>query len=420
MDDASAHSRFSMVHSPSSLPPYAAPFPVSPPRANMSSPAFEQFEIRDEFGVPFTHRLLFTRSVLDDSNPLIDGLLGHEGDGPRPGVVAIVDAGLAEATPGLLDTISQRFGRPGLPELRDTITVRGGEDAKNDPGVVDLVLAAVERHRIDRRSCLAVFGGGAVIDAVGFAASTAHRGVRLVRFASTVLGQLDAAIGVKNGVNRFGKKNFVGCFDVPVAVVCDEAMLETLSDRHWRSGFSEAVKIACLQDAAFLDAIDRDAERIRDRDLDAARPVIRRCAELHLRHIARGGDPFERNEARPLDFGHWAAHRLESLTDFEVAHGEAVSIGIALDTVYSALDGRLDDAVADRIVGVLDRLGLPIHHPMLHDPRLIAGLEEFRKHLGGRLTVTLLEDVGRPVDAHEVDRPRLADAADRLRTFADR
>ena len=178
----------------------------------MTSPATEQFEIADEFGVPFAHRLLFTRSVLDAGNPLVDDLFDH-GSEPRPGMVAVVDAGLAEATPGLLDAIEARFDRPTLPELREVVTVRGGEDAKNDPGVVDLVLASVERHHIDRRSYLAVFGGGAVIDAVGFAAATAHRGVRLVRFASTVLGQLDAAIGVKNGVNRFGKKNFIGCFD---------------------------------------------------------------------------------------------------------------------------------------------------------------------------------------------------------------
>lgn len=380
----------------------------------MTSPAFDQFEIRDDFAVPFSHRLCFTRSVLDDSNPLLDDLLGHHGDGPRPGVVAVVDAGLAGATPGLLAAISRRFDHAHLPRLRDTLLVPGGETSKNDAAVVDAVLDSVERHRIDRRSYLAVFGGGAVIDAVGFAASTAHRGVRLVRFASTVLGQLDAAIGVKNSVNRFGKKNFVGCFDVPTAVVCDEAMLETLPDRHWCSGFSEAVKIACLKDAAFLDALERDADRIRTRDLEAARPAIRRCAELHLRHITRGGDPFERHEARPLDFGHWAAHRLESISDFEITHGEAVSIGIALDTTYSMLAGRLDAGDAVRVISTLSRLGLPVHHPLLADPRLVDGLEEFREHLGGRLTVTLLNGIGRPADVHEIDRRMLADAIDRL------
>ena len=380
----------------------------------------DTFEIRDDFEVGFSHRLLFTQAVFDAANPLLDEVLRFDPAAPRPGVIAVVDAGLAEATPGMLDAIGRRFGDEALPELRDVITVRGGEDAKNDPGVIDLVLNAIDRHRIDRRSLLMVVGGGAVIDAVGFVASTAHRGVRLLRIASTVLGQLDAAIGVKNSVNRFGKKNFIGCFDVPVAVVCDEAMLATLPDRHWCSGFSEAVKIACLKDAAFLDLMERDADRIRSRDLDAARPVIRRCAELHLHHITRGGDPFERNEARPLDFGHWAAHRLESLSHFEITHGEAVSIGIALDTIYSVLDGRLAEATGERIVDVLRRLGLPVHHPLLHDDRLLDGLEEFREHLGGRLTVTLLEDVGRPIDVHEMDRSRLAAAAERLRAHADR
>lgn len=375
-------------------PPPREPIMTTPPPSD---------DFEESFSVAFDHGLRFTRSVLDGSNPLIDQLLTADPTAPRPGMIAVIDSGLLDADPGLPDAIRARFSDQRLPELRQTIVVPGGETAKNDPAIVDTVLAAIDRHRIDRRSMVAVFGGGAVIDAVGFAASTAHRGVRLVRFASTVLAQLDAAIGVKNGVNRFGKKNFVGCFDVPIAVICDEAMLETLSDRDWRSGFSEAVKIACLKDAPYLDLIETNAERIRDRDLVAARPVIRRCAKLHLQHIARGGDPFERAEARPLDFGHWAAHRLESITEFDTTHGEAVSIGIALDTMYSHLSGRLDRATADRVIGILRRLGLPVHHELLHGEALLSGVEEFREHLGGRLTITLLEGIGRPVDVHEID-----------------
>ncbi len=377
-----------------------------------TQPPSDDFE--ESFSVAFDHGLRFTRSVLDESNPLIDRLLAREPEAPRPGMIAVIDSGLLDADPGLPDAIRARFSDERLPELRQTIVVPGGEAAKNDPGIVDAVLAEIDRHRIDRRSLVAVFGGGAVIDAVGFAASTAHRGVRLVRFASTVLAQLDAAIGVKNGVNRFGKKNFVGCFDVPIAVICDEAMLETLTDRDWRGGFSEAVKIACLKDAPYLELIETNAERIRDRDLDAARPVIRRCAELHLQHIARGGDPFERAEARPLDFGHWAAHRLESITDFATTHGEAVSIGIALDTMYSHLSGRIDRSTADRVIDILRRLGLPVHHELLHGDALLAGIEEFREHLGGRLTITLLEGVGQPVDVHEIDPDLIGRSADLL------
>ncbi|MEE2973527.1 MAG: 3-dehydroquinate synthase [Planctomycetota bacterium] len=366
-------------------------------------PRFET-EIRDDFQVGFTHRLLFGRDTLEPASPVLRQAFGAQGGGPRPGMVAVIDSNLAATRPELASALAHRCEDETLPELRRILVVPGGEAAKNDPAVVDAVLAAIEAHRIDRRSYVAIFGGGAVIDAAGFAASTAHRGVRVVRFASTVLAQLDAAIGVKNGVNRFGKKNFQGCFDVPTAVVCDERMLESLDDRDWRSGFSEAVKIACLKDPAFLDRIEADAARIRERDADAARPVIHRCAELHLRHISRGGDPFERAEARPLDFGHGVAHRLESISDFQVTHGEAVSIGIAVDTVYSELDGRLDPGASARILSVLRELGLPVHHDLLADPRIFDGLEEFREHLGGRLTVTLLEDVGRPVEVHAMDR----------------
>ena len=197
-------------------------------------PRFET-ETRDDFQVDFAHRLLFDRDTLEPSSPVLGRIFGSEAGGPRPGLVAVIDSNLAAARPELASTLAERFDDRTLPELRRILVVPGGETAKNDPAVVDEVLAAIEHHRIDRRSYVAVFGGGAVIDAAGFAASTAHRGVRVVRFASTVLAQLDAAIGVKNGVNRFGKKNFQGCFDVPVAVVCDERMLESLNDRDWRS-----------------------------------------------------------------------------------------------------------------------------------------------------------------------------------------
>ncbi|MDG2020362.1 MAG: 3-dehydroquinate synthase [Phycisphaerales bacterium] len=361
-------------------------------------------EIRNDFGVPFTHRLLFDRDVLDPANPLVDAVFTRErDDAPPAGMIAVIDQGLADARPGIQEAISKRFSGSALPELREIILIPGGEACKNDPSIIDRILEAVERHRIDRRSYVAIFGGGAVLDAAGFAASTAHRGVRIVRFASTVLSQLDAAIGVKNGVNRFEKKNFIGSFDVPTAVICDEAMLDSLDRRVWREGFSEAVKIACLQDASFFDAIADSADLIREGDLDAARPIIRRCAKMHLDHIADGGDPFERLEARPLDFGHWSAHRLESMSGFDLNHGEAVAIGICLDSTYSHLIGRLDKAAFERIIDVMTRLGLPITHPLLSDDRLIAGLEEFREHLGGRLTITLLEEIGRGVDVHEVD-----------------
>jgi len=216
---------------------------------------------------------------------------------------------------------------------------------------------------------------------------------------------------VKNGINLGRRKNYVGTFAVPHAVICDEAFLESTPEWSWIGGFSEAVKIALLRDPALLARIERDAAGIRARDMHAAMPVIVRSAELHWRHIALGGDPFETRSARPLDHGHWLAHRLEGLTDGALPHGQAVAIGIAVDTAYAANAGMLSAAEADRVMSVLRALSLPTSHPLLSEPdALIAGLEEFREHLGGRLTITLLRAVGDPVDVHEVDERLLRGA----------
>ncbi len=147
--------------------------------------------------------------------------------------------------------------------------------------------------------------------------------------------------------------------------------------------------------------------------------MIRASARLHLDHITRGGDPFEMNEARPLDFGHWSAHKLEVLTHFELRHGEAVAIGVAIDTVYSSLVHGLPKADARRVLQCLAELGFNLSPPVVSDSAaLFAGLEEFRQHLGGRLTLTMLEAVGKPLDVHEVDRERMRQAIEEVAQFA--
>src|SRR5690606_29750183 len=168
----------------------------------------------------------------------------------------------------------------------------------------------------------------------------AHRGIRHLRVPTTVLSQNDSGMGVKNGINYRGKKNFVGTFSTPVAVFNDNLFLLTLDERAWLSGISEAVKVALIKDAGFFNWIERHADSLRRRDSADMDYLIFRYAELHLHHIA-GADPFGFGSSRPLDFGRWSAHKLEQLSDFEVLHGEAVAIGIALATVYSAIIGML-------------------------------------------------------------------------------
>jgi 3-dehydroquinate synthase len=184
-------------------------------------------------------------------------------------------------------------------------------------------------------------GGGAVLDMVGYAAATAHRGIRLIRVPTTVLAQNDSGVGVKNGINAFGKKNFLGTFAPPYAVLNDIDFLTTLDDRDWRSGIAEAVKVALIKDANFFEFITTNAKALARRDMDSMQHLVYRCAQLHLNHIANSGDPFEKGSSRPLDFGHWAAHKLEQLTHYNLRHGEAVAIGIALDTTYSYMAGML-------------------------------------------------------------------------------
>jgi 3-dehydroquinate synthase len=144
--------------------------------------------------------------------------------------------------------------------------------------------------------------------------------------------------------------------------------------------------------------------------------MIRRCAELHMRQIAHGGDPFETGSARPLDYGHWSAHKLESLTKHHVRHGEAVAIGMALDARYAVLAGLLAPGAEERICALLEFLGFRLWHPALESGRphgelaLIEGLREFQEHLGGELTITLLEDIGRGVEVHAIEEAWVLDS----------
>jgi 3-dehydroquinate synthase len=291
------------------------------------------------------------------------------------------------------------------------LVIEGGETAKNDPQVLERVLDAIHDARLCRHSYVAVIGGGAVLDVVGYAAATAHRGIRLIRIPTTVLAQDDSAVGVKNGVNAYGAKNYLGTFAPPFAVINDLAFLTTLTDRDWRSGIAEALKVALVRDPEFFDAIEHDAARLSARDAEAMERLVRRSAALHLAHIAAGGDPFELGTSRPLDFGHWAAHKLEQLTDHRLRHGEAVAIGIALDSTYAYLTGLLGEPDWRRILALFTAVGLDVSAPELSqwledpgNPRcVLRGLEEFREHLGGELTVMLLRGIGQPIDVHEID-----------------
>ncbi len=369
------------------------------------------------FGVEWVHRVRFTRDAFAPENHALRGVIRKGPDEPRRAIICF-DAGLLDVQPELLSRAMDHAQSTAELEIAtDPVVLPGGETCKNDFAHTEAVIKAIHDGGLCRRSYVIAIGGGAMLDVAGYAAAIAHRGVRLIRFPTTTLAQDDSGVGVKNGINAFGKKNFLGTFVPPWAVINDLDTLTTLSDRDWRAGFSEAVKVACIKDQSFFEVIEARAEAINARDLSAAEPIIQRSAELHLEHIVAGGDPFELNEARPLDFGHWAAHKLEVMTNFTLKHGEAVAIGIALDVACSHLAGWLSESDASRIHTCLHALGFTLWHDALDDqPTLLAGLEEFREHLGGRLTISMLKGIGRSFEVHEMDHARIAKAIDQLRS----
>ncbi len=370
--------------------------------------------INQSFSVTYRYSLHSTRDAFAPKNPLLDSLFGEFGRGHRIKALFVIDQGVARCFPDLQEQIGTYCDQSKHIEFRGALVLPGGEAAKNDPVHVEKVLRAIESEHICRHSFVVAIGGGALIDMVGYASALAHRGVRHIRIPTTVLAQNDAAVGVKNGVNYFGKKNFLGTFSIPFAVINDDTFLRTLDDRDWISGMAEAMKVALLKDPVFFDFLDRQAERLRQRDPESMNRLIHRCAEIHMQHIAQGGDPFERGSSRPLDFGHWSAHRLEYLTGYALRHGEAVAMGIALDLRYSCLKGWLNTDLLERIYAVFERLGFDLGIP-LEEKRiaeLLQGLEEFQEHLGGNLTLAMIREVGDPFDIHEVDLTLMRKAID--------
>ena len=370
--------------------------------------------LQQDVEVKFTYGVHFTRGLFEITNPLLSEVVGAANNKAKSILVA-VDSGVLECHPLLLANITSYANHYAdkINLVAEPIIIPGGEAAKNDPGLIDRLHREIEQVGLCRHSYVLAIGGGAVVDMVGYAAATAHRGIRLIRIPTTVLAQNDSGVGVKNGINAFGKKNFLGTFAPPVAVLNDFDFLDTLSDRDWRSGIAEAVKVALIKDRGFFEFIRDHAEDLARRDTKAMEYLVYRCCQLHLDHIANYGDPFEMGSSRPLDFGHWAAHKLEHLTNYRLRHGEAVAIGMALDCTYSYLTGLLGRADWSQIIETLKQLGFELYVLELSsnlaqinsESSIFCGLVEFREHLGGELAIMLLQELGKGMEVNQVNIP---------------
>ena len=376
----------------------------------------QRIVVRHDFPVVFTRHLFAPR------NRALRDALTRDGGNRRHRCLVLLDQGVAAAFPRLAEQIGAYFEihAKALQLVRAPLVLPGGEGIKQSAAPVRRMLAALRAGNICRHSfCIAV-GGGAFLDAAGLAAALFHRGVRFVRVPTTALAQCDSGVGVKNAINYAGAKNLLGTFAPPWAVLNDADFLDSLPLPLLLDGLAEAVKVAAIKDAEFFRLIERSVRKIRRRDLPTIRRILQRCALLHLDHIATSGDPYELGTARPLDYGHWAAHKLELLSKHRLSHGHAVAIGIALDAFYAARIGLLPQKEADRLVAILRACGLPTFAPELSRadrrgrPTVLAGLEEFRAHLGGELTVTFPAPFGSRREIHAVDPALMAECISAL------
>jgi len=392
---------------------------------NVSLPKLEsdskQLCFQQRFSVAYEFPVLFTRDVFASGNPALRDVVGSE-KFKASLLVFVVDEGVLREMSDLKRRIAGYVEACSTLALAGPIEiVAGGEAAKNTPDLVTRLQQSFVAAGLDRHSHVIGVGGGAVLDLVGYAAATTHRGIRHIRIPTTVLAQNDSGVGVKNGINAFGMKNMLGTFMPPNAVINDSAFIDILPGREKRAGMAEAVKVALIRDQNFFAWLEEKADALAIFASEPLEKLIRHCALLHMHQIAQGGDPFERGSVRPLDFGHWAAHRLEVLSDYDLRHGEAVAIGMALDTRYSVLTGLLPAGDDIRVCRLLKRLGFSLWHEacdrLAPDGRrlLLTGLEEFREHLGGELTVTLLGGIGTGIEVHAMEENLICEALDWLR-----
>lgn len=376
--------------------------------------------IEQKISVPFAFPVVFTDHIFAQDNPVLVEVMNRLREGRQHRAMAFVDENVRRAAPKILTQIEEYFhAQAETMKLAAPVQVAvGGESAKNDLNRnFDWAAQMLDCH-LDRHAFVLIIGGGAVLDAVGFAASLVHRGLRIIRIPTTVLAQNDGGVGVKTGINFRGVKNALGTFTPPFAVINDFQFLLTLNDREWRSGVAEAFKVAIIRDRDFFDWLNEHAKKLHARDEASMRHLVRHCAELHLEHIRAGGDPFEMGHARPLDFGHWSAHKLEALSDFSISHGDAVAAGILLDSAYAMERGWMNEIDFRELHASLGAVGFPAWHKELEGEDIFDGLREFQEHLGGELCVTFPKEIGARHEVHDIDFDVMRRALAKIKALA--
>ena len=331
--------------------------------------------------------------ILEDPALYASALAGRRAAVVTNEVVAPLYAGRLEDT----------LRRAGAAAVQRIVLPDG--EAHKDWRTLDLIFAALLHERADRRTVLVALGGGVVGDMTGFAAATYQRGIAHVQVPTTLLAQVDSSVGGKTAINHPLGKNMVGAFHQPAAVIADTSTLATLPARELAAGLAEIVKYGAIRDLGFLGWIEANAARLKAREPGALAHAIHRSCKIKAEIVA--ADERESGARALLNFGHTFGHAIESAAGYGAwLHGEAVATGMVLAADFSARQGRMPGAEAQRLSRLLASLGLPVKPPAFPTDTWLEYMGRDKKNEDGRITLILLERLGdarivkdAPVDA---------------------
>lgn len=314
----------------------------------------------------------------------------------RNGATADLPVLLRDLHPGAVPVIISddqvAAARPSPIPGATRLTFPAGEHHKNRKSWAMLTDQLLEAGA-DRQTVIVAHGGGVTTDLAGFVAATFLRGVPWVAVPTSTLAMVDASVGGKTGVDTAAGKNLVGAFHPPSAVVCDPASLETLPERHYCEGLAEAVKHAAIADAAYGEWIMAHRDAILARDPATVVTLVHRSVECKAGIV--GEDEHEAGHRAVLNAGHTVAHAIEVATDFAVPHGEAVGIGLVIESRIAEVMGVCDAGTADRIAALLEALHLPMRPSATLDrPRCLAAMRVDKKNRHGVVHAALLRRFG--------------------------
>lgn len=292
------------------------------------------------------------------------------------------------------EAVAERFDiGEYLPEM---VTFKGGELSKSMDMACQIWDMLVECGA-DRQTVLVAIGGGSVCDMVNFVASTYMRGIKVVLLPTTLLAQVDAAIGGKCGVNVGGYKNMVGTFNLPCDVVCDTQWLCSLPEREWRSGMAEVIKTAVVGDAELFEILEGATPQQIRTDEALCESVVARCVKVKSEIVTQ--DPYDKGVRKVLNLGHTLGHAIESLTG-DYSHGEAVAVGLARVSKMAVEKGVMSEADCGRIVALLERYGLPTTVD-LPEEQLLAAMLHDKKNAHGEIGWVLPRGIGNMIPSEK-------------------